>query len=153
MLLQTLTPAELAFLSAEPVATGELPDCLTPRLAATLSARLRLPVELKPQRVPAPAQERRAPAWHPDAVLATLWLTRRLGGRQAVGVAPFIPRGLLRALDAALAEIWLDTATATPPTAMAWEIRAHDARAGLTLELPTETVDMTHWAREVIRHV
>lgn len=152
MLLQVLTPAERAFLTGVPAAPCERLAWLTHRLAATLSARLRLRVGLEMRRTAVPARAPRIPEWQVDAPLAALWLTRRLGGRPAGGVAPFVPRGLLQTLDATLAESWLDgAAERTLPTAIAWEVRAGAARAGLVLHLPAETASMMRWAQEAIR--
>lgn len=153
MPLHALTPAELAFLTGAPAAPDELPDRLTRRLAATLSARLRLPVALALRPAAQASDLPRAPAWQADAALATLWLTRRLGGQQVAGAAPFVPRGMIQTLDAALAEGWLDAAGAGAlPAALAWEVRAGATCASLAVRLPGETSEMTRWARGVIRH-
>lgn len=153
MPLHALTPAELAFLTGAPAAPDSLPDRLTRRLAATLSARLRLPVGLELQPAAQASDLPQAPVWQADAALATLWLTRRLGGQEVAGAAPFVPRSLIQTLDAALAEGWLDAAGAgTLPPALAWEIRADATRASLALRLPGETGEMTRWARGAIRH-
>ncbi|HMA11840.1 MAG TPA: hypothetical protein VKO83_08125, partial [Steroidobacteraceae bacterium] len=114
MRLHPLTPDELAFLTAPAAGPDDFAAQLTRKLAATLSARLHLSVSLVLQTVaatadaPAPAPE--TPIWQPDAALATLWLTRRLGGQRVTGATPFVPRSLLHTLDAALAEGWLDGA-------------------------------------------
>lgn len=153
MPLHALTPAELAFLTGAAAVPDEVSARLTRKLAATLSARLRLPLSLELQPAVRAADLLRAPVWQADAALATLWLTRRLGGQQVVGAAPFVPRSLIRTLDAALAEGWLDAAgTQGGPAALAWEIRADAIRASLAVRLPGETTDMTRWARGVIRH-
>jgi hypothetical protein len=54
MRLHALTPAERAFLTEPAAGTGDLPARLTRKLAATLSARLRLPVSLVLQPAAAP---------------------------------------------------------------------------------------------------
>ena len=157
MRLLELTPTEVAFLTAPPAASDGLQARLTRKLAATLTARLRLPVQvtamppmmLQAQAVDAPA----TPAWQPDATLATLWLTRRRGGQRVMGSAPFLPQGLIRTLDAALAESWLDgAAQAALPPVLAWRITTGLTQATLALQLPHRTIDMTRWARGVIRH-
>jgi hypothetical protein len=153
MRLQELTPAEIAFLSASPDISDGLQARLTQRLAATLTARLRLPVRLhvQPAGVSEPATA--VPRWQPDTALAALWLTRRLGGRRVTGGGAFVPRTLIHALDAALAECWLDAAApASLPAALAWTITTDLAQATLAVALPQHTNDMTRWAREVIRH-
>jgi len=151
-MLQELTPAEIAFLAQPPADSDDGEQRLTRRLAATLSARLRLPVHLRPQ--PAtPAAAPVTPHWQPDAVLAALWLTRRLGGQHVMGAATsFVPRSLIHTLDAALAECWLDAAPAALPPALAWQLDASGTQAQLALQLPHTTNEMTRWAREVIRH-
>jgi hypothetical protein len=156
MRLLELTPAEIAFLAAPATASGSLQARLPRRLAATLSARLHLPVQAmaQPPLIPAaPAAAPASPAWQPDAALASLWLIRRLGGQRVMGTTPFVPHTLIRTLDAVLAECWLDAAAqASVPAALAWQITAADTQATLALQLPHHTTDMTRWARGVIRH-
>lgn len=153
MQLLELTPAEIDFLTPPASAAGCLQARLTRKLAATLTARLRLPVQAVEQPADAPAAAPATPSWQPDATLATLWLTCRLGGRHAMGAIPFVPPSLIHTLDTVLAECWLDAAaTATPPPAMAWHITADSTRATLVVQLPHHPPDMTRWAREVIRH-
>lgn len=153
MSLHALTPAELAFLTGADAVSDGFPNRLTHKLAATLSARLRLPVGLELQPAARATDPARAPVWQADAALAALWLTRRLGGQQVAGAAPFVPRSLIQTLDAVLAEGWLDGAGAgTLPAILAWEIRTDTIRASLALRLPGETSGMTRWARGVIRH-
>ena len=153
MQLLELTPAEIAFLAPPSHVPDSLPARLTGKLAATLSARLRLSVQLTAHPVDAPAAAPATPHWLPDAALATLWLTRRLGGQRVMGATPFVPPTLIQTLDAALAESWLDAkGPATVPPAMAWHITANSARAMLAVQLPHHTIEMTRWAREVIRH-
>jgi hypothetical protein len=153
MQLLELTPAEINFLAPAPAAFGSLEGRLNQKLAATLSARLRLPVQLSAHPVDAPAAAPAAPDWLADATLATLWLTRRLGGQRVMGTTAFVPPTLIHTLDAALAESWLDAkAAAALPSTMAWGITAGSTRATLAVQLPPLTIDMTRWAREVIRH-
>jgi hypothetical protein len=153
MRLHALTSAELAFLTAPAVGADGLPTRLTRKLAATLSARLRLPVSLVLQAAAAPVDAPVTPTWQPDDALATLWLTRRLGGRRVTGATPFIPPSLIHTLDEALAEGWLDGAgPAVLPAALAWQINADLTQATLAVQLPHHTTDMTRWARGVIRH-
>jgi hypothetical protein len=158
MQLLALTPAEIAFLTT-PAATAAdaAPDGfhlrLAHKLAATLSARLHLPV--RAQAAPADAADpapSNAPLWQPDTALATLWLTRRLGGWHLMGTSPFVPRSLLHTLDAALAECWLDAPAQTPPPALAWQLACDLGQAGLAVQLPLDASNMTRWARELIRH-
>lgn len=153
MQLLELTPAEIAFLKAPSPPSDGLPARLTRRLAATLSARLRLPIQAQVQ--PAPAQEAApmSPLWQPETALAALWLTRRLGGRDVASGLSFVPGSLVRTLDAALAESWLDApAQGELPRALAWHITAGLTQAMLAVQLPHSPTDMTRWAREVIRH-
>jgi hypothetical protein len=153
MQLLELTPAEVAFLAPPPGSSDSLEGRLARKLATTLSARLRLPVELAAQAVDAPADAPAVPNWRPDAALATLWLTRRLGGQRVMGASSFVPPTLIHTLDAALAECWLDAKSPlTLPSAMAWQITVAATRATLAVQLPCQTLDMTRWAREVIRH-
>jgi hypothetical protein len=156
MHLQELTPAETAFLTAPAAAPDPLQARLSRKLAATLSARLRLSVEAQAMPVDAQAMPVDAPGfptWQPDAALASLWLTRRLGGRRVMGTTAFVPHTLIHTLDAALAECWLDAAAqATLPAVLAWRITAAHTQAALAVRLPPHTNDMTRWARGVIRH-
>ena len=153
MRLLELTPAETAFLTAPAAAPDHLQARLSRKLAATLSARLRLPVEVLAMPVDAPADAAASPTWQPDAALASLWLTRRLGGQRVMGTTAFVPHTLIHTLDAALAECWLDAAAqATLPAALAWRITAAHTQATLAVRLPPHTIDMTRWARGVIRH-
>ncbi len=153
MRLLELTPAEIAFLAAPLPASDGLSARLTRKLAMTLSARLRLPLGVVAQAAPAPADAVAAPVWQPDAALATLWLTRRLGGRGVAGNGSLVPGSFLRTLDGVLAECWLDALQQdTPPPALAWRITTDFMQATLAVRLPHSTTDMTRWAREIIRH-
>lgn len=153
MQLLELTSAEIDFLAPPPASYDALQERLTRKLAATLSARLRLPVELAARDADAPAEAPVSPGWQADAALATLWLTRRLGGQRVMGASSFVPPTLIHTLDAALAECWLDAKSpVTLPSAMAWQITAAATRATLAVQLPRQPLDMTRWAREVIRH-
>jgi hypothetical protein len=154
MQLLELTSAEIAFLTSPPAAHDDsLLRCVTRKLALTLTARLRLPIQAVAHAADESTAVPATPVWRPDAALATLWLTRRLGGQRVVGVAPFVPHTLIHTLDAVLAESWLDTAARTTlPAAMAWQITAHSTRATLAVQLPHTAIEMTRWARGVIRH-
>ncbi len=153
MQLLELTSAEIAFLKAPSQASDGLAARLTRKLAATLSARLRLPVQAVAQPAPEPVDAPAAPAWQPDAALALLWLTRRLGGRHVSGRGVFVPDSLVRTLDAVLAECWLDApGAASLPPALAWHLSTELTLATLAVQLPHSPTDMTRWAREVIRH-
>lgn len=151
MQLLDLSAEECAFLAGPAPAPPEgLAPRLTRRLAATLSARLRMPVQVS--ETGAPCSEVPGPLWQPDDTLAALWLTRRLGGRHVAGRAAGVPRGLLQTLDEVLAETWLDAPVAALPACLAWQVSAEATRSLLTLALPSDSRDMTRWAREVIRH-
>jgi len=153
MKLLDLTPAEMAFLSMPPIAADDVQSRLSQRLGAMLTARLRLPVRALAQTGSATVDAVATPCWQPDAALATLWLTRRLGGQHVTGKAPFVPRSMIRSLDALLAECWLDAAAPVrPPPVLAWRITTHFTQAMLAVQLPRHSNDMTRWAREVIRH-
>ncbi|MBI1283528.1 MAG: hypothetical protein GC183_04220 [Thiobacillus sp.] len=153
MKLLELTPAEIAFLSWPPSVPADLPARLTRRLGAMLTARLHRPVQVQVQSGLALADSLLKPCWQPDPALATLWLTRRLGGKRVAGVASFVPCSLIQNLDGLLAECWLDAASpATFPLALAWCIEADPTQAMLSVQLPRNSNDMTRWAREVIRH-
>ncbi len=153
MQLLQLVPAEIAYLATPPAAPDGVPTRLTHKLVAILTARLRLPVQAVATAPPAAAAAPAVPVWQPDAALATLWLTRRLGGQRMSGSAPFVPHGLIQTLDAALAECWLDgAAQAGLPCAMAWHLTTDLTQATLAVQLPHTPIDMTRWARGVIRH-
>ncbi|MGK2951688.1 MAG: hypothetical protein ACSLEZ_04770 [Thiobacillus sp.] len=154
MQLLELTPAEVAFLTSPPAAHDDsLLRCATRKLALTLTARLRLPIQAMAHAAEASTDVPATPIWRPDAALATLWLTRRLGGQRVVGAASFVPHTLIRSLDAVLAESWLDTAAQnTLPATMAWHITANFTQAMLAVQLPHTATEMTRWARGVIRH-
>jgi len=154
MQLLELTPAELAFLNTAPVATAHSPQRLTHHLASVLTARLRLPVTLHAVLSTEPAHAQSTPVWLPGAALASLWLTRRLGGKHVSGVAPFVPHTLIRTLNEVLAECWLDGSVLDAlPTEFAWHLTADHTQARLAVQLPHHLSDMTNWARGVIRHV
>jgi hypothetical protein len=155
MQLLALTPAEIDFL-VEPTG-GPDPLCarFTRKLAQTLTARLQLPVQARAHTLSGELETTSStPRWQPDGMLATLWLTRRLGGQRMTGhAASFVPKSLLLALDAALAECWLDVSgAANPPPALAWLLETPLGTAVLSVQLPLESTAMTRWAREVIRH-
>jgi hypothetical protein len=153
MQLLELTQAEVAFLSTAAAPDDALHTALTRKLAATLTARLRLPVQLVLHPSGVPADQPGVPVWQPDTALATLWLTRRLGGQRVSGTASFVPPSLLQTLDATLAECWLDRPwPAIPPAALAWTLTTARTQAMLAVQLPHTTTDMTRWARGVIRH-
>jgi hypothetical protein len=154
MRLLDLTPAEVAFLSS-PSVPDDLQARLTRRLGTMLTARLHWPVHVQPQPYSGPvsADAATSPCWQPDPVLATVWLTRRLGGQRVAGVASFVPRSLIQNLDEVLAECWLDAAAPdTSPPALAWCIEADSTQAKLAVQLPRNSNATTRWAREVIRH-
>jgi hypothetical protein len=154
MQLLQLTPAEAAFLSMHFAEPDGLQARLTRKLAATLTARLRLPVRVKADVVSTKGGDApSAPVWQPDAALVNVWLTRRLGGHQVMGASPFIPQGLLRTLDVLLAECWLDRLDVGEyPASLAWHLATDLTQATLAVQLPHPTIDMTRWARGVIRH-
>jgi len=155
MRLLDLTPEEIAFLSSSPSVPDDLQARLTRRLGAMLTARLHWPVHVQAQLYSGLVSTDAAasPCWKPDPVLATVWLTRRLGGQRVAGVASFVPHSLIQNLDEVLAECWLDAASpATFPSAMAWRVETDSTQAKLAVQLPRHSNDMTRWAREVIRH-
>jgi hypothetical protein len=148
-----LTSDEVEFLTLPSSAPDPFQARLTRKLAAMLTARLRLPVQVAAHPVTAPVDATGMPIWQPDAALATLWLTRRLGGWRATGTTSFVPPTLLHALDAMLAECWLDvSAQAMASPGMAWTIASDLIEARLAVQLPHHTIDMTRWARGVIQH-
>ena len=154
MQLLELSTAELEFLESRPATTGHMQQRLTQRLAATLTARLRLPMQLHADPHADAVDAQAAPVWQPDGALATLWLTRRLGGQRVVGTASFVPHTLIRTLDEVLAECWLDSSEHnTVPVTLAWQVLGGTTQARLALRLPDRASDMAHWAQGVIRHV
>jgi hypothetical protein len=153
MQLLALSPAEMAFLAAPASVADCLQTRLTRKLVATLTARLRLPVQATViGQTQSDTTTGEAPLWQPDAGLATLWLTRRLGGQRVTGTASFVPQSLSRTLDAALAECWLDNPVPAMPSSVTWQVATRLAQANLSLQLPPNPTDMTRWARGVIRH-
>lgn len=154
MQLLSLTPAEIAFLSVPDAMPEGLHARFSQKLAATLTASLRVPVRAYPQDAATRFDSAPGlPGWQPDGALSTLWLVRRLGGKRISGVASFVPRSLLQTLNAALAECWLDAPVPALPAALAWQISSPLGEAGLVLQLPLQPPTMTRWAREVIQHV
>lgn len=149
MKLLELTPAEIEFLAAPLAAPDALAARLDRALADTLGARLRCPVGI--ERIDAPAVAAAAPQWQIDPTLAALWLARRLGGHYHGGQAPFVSTSLRAALDALLAERWLDGPQAECPVALAWRLTADGAQATLGLHLPRGGDAMNRWARQTIR--
>jgi hypothetical protein len=153
MQLLELTSAEVGFLTSPSTGPDPFQTRLTRKLAATLTARLHLPVQVMAQTATAPVDAPGTPRWQPDAALATLWLTRRLGGRRVTGTTTFVPRSLLHDLDAMLAECWLDVPEqAMLPSTLTWTITSELIQAMLAVQLPHHTNDMTRWARGVIQH-
>ena len=148
------TPAAIA-----PAGTEHTQQRLTHHLASVLTARLRLPVTLHAVLSTEPARALSTPVWFPDAVLASLWLTCRLGGKPVSGVAgsgvaPFVPHTLIQTLNEVLAECWLDGSNFEAlPTALTWHLTANHLQAGLAVQFPHHQSDMTNWARGVIKHV
>ncbi|MBT9567097.1 MAG: hypothetical protein IV085_02235 [Thiobacillus sp.] len=152
MQLLELTPAEQAFLTAEPGAATDFQRRLGQRLASTLTARLHMTTLVHANAETAIVKACPTPVWQPDSALATLWLTRRLGGGRVQGQASFVPRTLIDMLDETLAECWLERQMQNwVPVPYAWEIAAGSVRARLELRLPERLDDMTRWARGVIR--
>lgn len=154
MQLLALTPAEIAYLGAPAGVPDPLCVRFTRKLAQTLTARLQMTVQAHASTVTAGVETSPGlPYWQPDGMLATLWLTRRLGGQRMTGnAAAFLPKSLLLTLDAALAECWLDAPAINPPPALAWHFETPLGAAALSLQLPVESTVMTRWAREVIQH-
>lgn len=152
MQLLELTPAERAFLAAEPGAAIGFADHMGQRLAAALTARLRMATQVQPRPVTAGIEACTAPVWQPDAALATLWLTRRLGGGRVLGQATFVPRTLISMLDESLAECWFERQTQNgTPAACAWTVSAGPVHARLELRLPDQLNEMAHWAQGVMQ--
>lgn len=152
MQLLELTPAERAFLAAEPGAATGFTERLSQRLAAALTARLRMTTQVQPGSITARIETCTAPVWQPDGALATLWLTRRLGGGRVLGQASFVPRTLISMLDETLAECWLERQTQNEtPVVCAWAVSAGPVHARLELHLPDQLNDMAHWAQGVIQ--
>ncbi len=157
MQLLELTPEEKAFLAtASAVVDHPLQVRLSTRLAAVLSARLRVSVQVNMHRgTTMPAEEIQAqavPVWQPGLTLATLWLTHRLGSRQVIGVASFIPRTLLSTLDEVLAEAWADGDEHIKPTIWTWQLEAGQVQTQLKLQLPSDSADMKRWVESVLGH-
>lgn len=155
MQLLALTAAEIAFLNVPNGAPAHLPERFARKLAAKLTACLRLPVQVHLQAIPAALElaPGSRPDWQPDDALSTLWLVRRLGGQRMTGIASFVPKGLLMGLDTTLAECWLDAPAMQLPPALAWQITTPLGDARLGVQLPAHSAAMTRWAREVISHV
>lgn len=153
MQLLELTPAELTFLNGVPAAGHRAEPRLTKHLTAVLSARLRLPVQLRAEPVVESGGMLPTPVWQPDSALASLWLTRRLGGQRVSGVASFVPRTLIQTLDEVLAECWLDRKEqGVLPATLVWHMTADTTQSRLAVKLPPHATEMTNWARGVIKH-
>ncbi|HEY9098528.1 MAG TPA: hypothetical protein VIN38_06640 [Thiobacillus sp.] len=157
MQLLELTPEEKAFLAtASAVADHPLQARLGTRLAAVLSARLRVPVQVNVHRGTTMSAEdiqtQAVPVWQPGLTLATLWLTHRLGGRQVIGMASFIPRTLLSTLDEVLAETWADGDACIKPAIWTWQLEAGQIQTQLKLQLPSDSADMKRWVEGVLGH-
>lgn len=153
MQLHELDPEERAFFEAHAGAASAFGRRLGQRLAAALTARLRMPVEVRLAAPPAPCEAGRQPLWRPDGALASLWLTRRLGGGRLVGQAGFVPRSLVETLDQVLAESWVEGADAASaaPSAWAWTVAAAAFESRLELHGADQPGDMARWARGVIQ--
>lgn len=157
MQLLELTLEEKAFLAtASAAANHPLQARLGTRLAAVLSARLRIPVQVYMHRgtmmYAEDIETQAVPVWQPGWTLATLWLTHRLGGRQVLGVASFIPRTLLSTLDEVLAESWTDKDDRIKPTVWTWQLEAGQVQTQLKLQLPSDSADMKRWVESVLGH-
>ncbi|MCU0810216.1 MAG: hypothetical protein MUE59_04125 [Thiobacillaceae bacterium] len=154
MQLLPLTAAEEEFLARGPLASILPPERLTRSLAAWLSARLRLPLQVQGFAIPLPCSVADVPQWRRDPLLDTLWLTCRLGGRQVRGAAAPEQPGLTRTLNQLLAETWLDTGHVFElPLTLGWQIGWPGQSATLELDLPGERRRMKRWALEVIRDI
>lgn len=153
MQLHELDPEERAFLEAHGGDASAFARRLGQRLAAALTARLRMPIEVRPDAPPAPLEAGWEPVWRPDGNLASLWLTRRLGGGRVVGQAGFVPRSLVDTLDALLAECWIEDgdAAAGPQRAWAWSLTAAAFESRLELLGADRPGDMARWAQGVMR--
>ncbi len=150
--LLELSAEEAAFLTPLPALSEAMAARLTRRLGLTLAARLRSRVQAHQQAAPIPVETPTAPRWQPDAALANVWLTRRLGGQNPTGTSPFVPSSLLHALDGILAECWLDDIPADTPPSLAWRLEIGVTQASVRLDLPHDPSHMTRWAQDVIRH-
>jgi len=149
MALAELSAEEIAFLDMSRASDERFSARLAQGLAGVLAARLRTAVTLESLQALRPPVAADAPHWTVDAGLAALWAARRLGSRAPAGRAAFVPRGLYRALNAALAERWLD-APGEPPPGLGWRIRAAGCEGVLLLDLPRAARDLDHWAKETI---
>lgn len=153
MRLPELTPAERAFFEARDPDAGGFQARLGRRLAAALTARLRMPVAVCTDEPAARGEPRRTPAWRPDRHLAGLWLTRRLGGARVQGPSAFVPHTLIAMLDQQLAECWIEAGrpqTGTGPV-WAWKLTAEAFEARLELHGPDQLSDMARWAQGVMQ--
>lgn len=159
MHLLEITPAEVDFFSSKPVdgiATSKhLMQRLSTRLPTILTSRLRQPVSVRLNSDADVSVTQTTPLWVPDAALATVWLTCRLGGHHRVtGVAPFVPQSLIQTLDSVLAECWLDGGQQRDlPAKLGWDILVGQFQARLFLSLPEHADDMMKWTRKLTRHV
>jgi hypothetical protein len=154
MQLLPLTAEEQDFLARGALASSLAPDRLTRALAAWLSARLRQPLRVQGIAAAAPRGVTDVPQWRRDALLDTLWLTCRLGGRQVRGAAAAEQPGLTRTLNQLLAETWLDAADDFElPLTLGWRISWPGRSATLELDLPAERGRMKRWALEMIRDI
>lgn len=154
MQLVPLTVEERDFLARGPTARGLPPQRLTRALATRLSARLRQTVRVDGVAAGVAGDPVETPRWRRDPLLDSLWLTRRLGGRQVRGNAAPPQPGLTRTLDLALAEVWLDGGEGfTLPSTLTWQVAWEGQGAVLALDLPAACAGIGRWASEVIREV
>ena len=151
--LLPLTQEEQNFLAHGKSSRSQPQERLTRALAAWLSARLRLPLQAQGMTASALRRAVDTPQWRREPLLDSLWLTRRLGGRQVRGGAAAEQAGLTRTLDQLLAETWLDAPQEfSRPQALSWQIAWEGQSAVLELDLPDAAV-MKRWAMGVIRAV
>lgn len=150
--LLPLTAAEREFLARGAPVHGLPSPQLTRTLALRLAARLGMAVAVHGTGTANAREHVDVPCWRRDSRLDSLWLARRLGGRQARGLAAPEQPGLTRALDQALAERLLDDAGDLALASESnWRVCWDGEGVELALTLPAERGGLQRWALEVIR--
>ncbi|MCU0923734.1 MAG: hypothetical protein MUF16_25995 [Burkholderiaceae bacterium] len=150
--LLPLSDAEREFLARGPAARRLPSPHLTRALAARLAARLGMPLDVRGTAATDAPERVDVPRWQRDARLDSLWLTRRLGGRQTRGLPVPEQPGLTRMLDQTLAEYLLDGVEDFEPASQSnWRVRWDDLDVDLALTLPSERASLQRWAVGVIR--
>lgn len=150
--LLPLSDAEREFLARGQAARRLPSPHLTRALAARLAARLGMSLDVRGSAATDAPERVDVPRWRRDSRLDSLWLARRLGGRQARGLPAPEQAGLTRTLDQTLAECLLDGAEDFEPASQSnWRVCWDGLDVELALTLPSGRASLQRWAMGVIR--